>query len=392
MKRLPLVVISLLMSGLCGLAQGVEPLPPSAVTPKPLERQSTPKITTIPTSPRSPSGDKPLNPDKPALAISGVIIVKSEAEIQAAGAPPTKGLVIRDIPFLQKSDFKQMVEKQFIGRPLTENAIRDLEDAIILYCRNRSKLLVDVILPEQSVENGVLQIWFLEGKVGKVTVKNGGRRWFNDQFILREVQLRPSTPLDANLLNRNLNWLNNNPFRQVDAVFKPGEKLGFTDIELQVEDRFPLRPYFGYENSGTRFTGEDRLLAGINWGNALWLDHQANYQYSTDIDFDLVKAHSASYVAPLPWRHTLMLYGSYVDAKAQFPGGTTAEGHSWQASARYSVPMPDIATYRHEVAVGFDFKRANNNLLSGGITVLQNSDTDIAQFVLAYAGALPDPL
>ena len=178
----------------------------------------------------------------------------------------------------------------------------------------------------------------------------------------------------------------------MDAVFKPGEKLGFTDIELQVEDRFPLRPYFGYENSGTRFTGEDRLLAGINWGNALWLDHQANYQYSTDIDFDLVKAHSASYVAPLPWRHTLMLYGSYVDAKAQFPGGTTAEGHSWQASARYSVPMPDIATYRHEVAVGFDFKRANNNLLSGGTTVLQNSDTDIAQFVLAYAGALPDPL
>jgi hemolysin activation/secretion protein len=153
-----------------------------------------------------------------------------------------------------------------------------------------------------------------------------------------------------------------------------------------------VRPYVGYEDSGTRYTGPDRILTGLNWGNAFGLDHQFNYQYSTDVGLDLVQAHSASYIAPLPWRHTLMVYGSYVDAKADFPGGTTAEGHSWQASARYSIPLPDLGKYRHEVGAGFDFKRANNNLLSGGTTVLQNSDTDIAQFVLAYSGALPDRL
>jgi hemolysin activation/secretion protein len=44
------------------------------------------------------------------------------------------------------------------------------------------------------------------------------------------------------------------------------------------------------------------------------------------------------------------------------------------------------------VAVGFDFKRSDNNLLAGGTNVLQNSSTDISQFVLSYTGMLPDPL
>jgi hemolysin activation/secretion protein len=346
--------------------------------------------TEHPKSPRpNPAGDKPIIADKPTLAITGIVIVKSRTEVQESGLSVT-GLQVKDIPFLSKPGFTRVVQP-FLGRLLTENAIRDLEDQIILYCRERGKLLVDVILvPEQNIETGVIQLWFLEGKVGEVTVKNEGHKWFTDQFILKNVRLRPAGTVDSLKLTEDLNWLNGNPFRQVDVAFKPGKGLGLTDVELQVVDRVPFRPYFGYEDSGTRFTGEDRLLTGFNWGNAFGLDHQFNYQYSTDTSFDLLRAHSASYLAPLPWRHTLMVYGSYVDAKAKFPGGTTADGHSWQASGRYSVPLRDVGKYRHEVSAGFDFKRSNNNLLSGGTNVLQNSDTDIAQLALGYSGAAPD--
>src|SRR5712671_3766807 len=334
MKRVPLVMVGWLACGLCALGQGVNPLAPSSVTPKPVERPAGATGTIKrQSSPRTADGDKPLNPAKPTLTINGVILVKTPAEIQEAGVSGVTGLVIRDIPFLDQPGFKQMVQKQFLGKRLTENSIRDLQDAIIYYCRDRGKLLVDVILPEQSIEEGVLQLWFLEGKVGKIIVQNPGKKWFSDRFILRQVRLKESESLDANRFNQDLNWLNNNPFRQVDVAFRQGEKLGLTDMELHVEDRFPVRPYIGYEDSGTRYTGPDRILGGFNWGNAFGLDHQLNYQYSTDINLDLVKAHSASYIVPLPWRHTLMVYGSYVDAKADFPGGTTAEGHSWQASA-----------------------------------------------------------
>jgi hemolysin activation/secretion protein len=361
--------------------------PPGPATPLVLQ----------PKSARSPAGEKPINPDAPNLAIRAIIIVKTRAEIQEAGVPEAKGLQVKDIPILEQPDFRQMVESRFLGKIITENTIRDLQDTIILYARAHGKLLVDVILPEQNIDNGALQMWFLEGKVGNVTVKNEGHKWFQDQFIKSNVRLRPAEPLDSEALNKDLDWLNNNPFRTVEVNFRPGEKLELSDVELNVNDRIPFRPYVGYEDSGTQFAGPDRFVAGFNWGNALWLDHQLNYQYTTDVDFDLVKAHSMSYIAPLPWRHTLMIYGAYVDAKANFNTGalrTTGNGTSWQVSGRYSVPLFDIGKYRHQVAAGFDFKRSDNNLLAGGqpvfITASNGVATDVAQFVLSYTGVLPD--
>jgi hemolysin activation/secretion protein len=394
MKSLSLIAIGLVASAFYGRAQ--DSLAPSAVTPK----QPESAVSTQPRqgqqhfkSPRpNPAGDKPIIADKPDLRITGVVLVKTRAEVQDATLSVT-GLQVRDIPFLNKPDFNHVIQP-FIGKILTENAIRDLEDAIILYCRNRGKLLVDVILvPEQNIENGVIQLWFLEGKVGHLSVKNEGHKWFTDQFILKNVRLRPDGPINSIQLTEDLNWLNGNPFRQVDVAFKPGNALGLTDVDLQVVDRVPFRPYVGYENSGTRFTGEDRLLGGFNWGNAFGLDHQLNYQYSTDVNFDLVKAHSASYLAPLPWRHNLLFYGSYVEGKADFSSiGSTesAKARSWQVSGRYSVPLPNLGKYRHEAAVGFDFKRSNNDLLAGGTNILQTSDTDIAQIAGSYSGLMPD--
>ena len=84
--------------------------------------------------------------------------------------PDTNGVIVRDIPFLGGPDFRNHC--CIFGRKLTENNIRDLQDTMILYSRNRGKLLVDVVLPEQSIDNGVLQLWYLEGRVGKIEVNN----------------------------------------------------------------------------------------------------------------------------------------------------------------------------------------------------------------------------
>jgi hemolysin activation/secretion protein len=393
MKKLSLLMAGLLVSGSSALAQGVNQMAPSEVTPKaPVKTEGTPAIPELPKSPRSPAGDKPINPDLPNLTIKAVIIVKTSAEIKDAGVPDTNGVIVRDIPFLSGPDFQKAVAP-FLGRTLTENAIRDVQDAIILYCRNRGKLLVDVVLPEQSIDNGVLQLWFLEGRVGKVEVNNPGKKWFKDKLIRKDIRLQPGDTVDSGKLTDDLNWANNNPFRQVDVSFKPGTKLELTDVELNVNDRIPLRPYVGFEDSGTRFTGEDRFLAGFNWGNVFGLDQQLNYQYATDAKFDLVHANSASYLIPLPWRHTLMFYGSYVEGRADFSSignPTTSEGRSWQTSMRYSIPLRPIMNYRHEVSAGFDFKKSNNNLEAGGNVVLQNSDTEIGQFVAEYSGLVPD--
>ena len=110
MKKLSLLMAVLLVSGSGVLAQGVNQMAPSEVTPKaPVKPEGTPAIPELPKSPRSAAGDKPINPDLPNLTIKAVILVKTSAEIKDAGVPDTNGVIVRDIPFLGGPDFQKVV-------------------------------------------------------------------------------------------------------------------------------------------------------------------------------------------------------------------------------------------------------------------------------------------
>ncbi len=370
-------------------AQQSEPNQPPELTPK------TPSFRTQPSQllnrlleeQSETSGDNTVITSR----LRGVIIVKTKDEIDLSGAAPMHGLEVRGIPLLNEGDFQDVVAP-YLGRPLTIGTLKNLQRDIILYCRFKNRPLVDVILPEQAVENGVIQLWFLEGKVGRVSVERTGKEWFKDKLILDQVRLRPGDPVDSQRLLSDLDWINRNPFRQVDAEFKQGAQLGQSDVVLLSQERFPVRLYTGYEDSGTRLTGEDRFLAGFNWGNAFGLDHQLNYQYMTDTDFEFVQAHSASYWIPLPWHHSLTVFGSYVDATADLSSMSTnfnQHGFDYQVSFRYSIPLPSPGKYRHEVTLGYDHKVSNNNLLFGGATVIR-TEPAVDQVELGYSGLLPD--
>ncbi|HEV2394453.1 MAG TPA: ShlB/FhaC/HecB family hemolysin secretion/activation protein [Verrucomicrobiae bacterium] len=357
--------------------------------------QRSPKVPKKPPTP-APSVQSPTpqtNPEDDNVLIprlTGIVIVKSRDEIKEEGVSGVTGIKVVNIPLLSGPDF-QKLGYWYLNQSVSINDIRSLENDIILYCRAKNRPLVDIILPPQNLSTGVIQLWFLEGKVGKITVNNPGHKWFSDQFITRQIRLRPGDVVDMQKLTDDLDWVNRNPFRQVNTVFKAGDDLGKSDIDLQVEDRIPLRAYFGYENTGTEFTGQDRLLAGFNWGNVFGLDQQLNYQYTTDVDFRDISAHSASYLIPLPWRHNLAIMGAYADATAEFPNTSAlSKGNSYQASLRYSIPQRVGKNYIQEITGGFDFKSTDNNLEFGGQTALSTTRIQVDQFELGYSGLLLD--
>jgi hemolysin activation/secretion protein len=206
------------------------------------------------------------------------------------------------------------------------------------------------------------------------------------------VRAKAGESIDGGPLLEDVAWLNQNPFRQVDLVFTRGARLGETDVVLRTKDRFPVRVYAGYEDSGNDLTGDERVLAGVNWGDAFGRDQLLNYQLMASPDFEKLVAHSGSCVVPLRWRHTLMFFGSYATSEPALTGGLFAlKGTSWQASARYRVPLPAKSGIglTHELSAGVDFKRSNNNLEFGGVQVFDQW-TDVAQAVVAYAASLND--
>lgn len=200
----------------------------------------------------------------------------------------------------------------------------------------------------------------------------------------------------SNSLLDDLNWLNQNPLRRVDLVYERSQEPGRSDIVLRVQDRLPFRAFAGYENTGTETTEQGRTFVGFNWGNALGLDHQLSYQFTSSPGFwnnptekPRSASHSGSYIIPLPWRHTLTLFGSYSESVPEIDDRFHQIGRSAQASARYDVPLPGVEKITHDLIAGFDWKRSNNDLEFGGVSV-SSTAADVAQWMVGYSASRPD--
>ncbi|HEY1172522.1 MAG TPA: ShlB/FhaC/HecB family hemolysin secretion/activation protein [Verrucomicrobiae bacterium] len=325
------------------------------------------------------------SPQDPGPALKGVAILGSREEVKSKGDVAADGVEVgpgSQLDLLRSKEFKVAIQP-LIGQPINNYNLGRLQREIILFFRKNHRPLVDVVLPEQeSVGNGVVQVFILEGKLGKVEVE--GNKYFKSELFTKSISLRQGDVIDSQELLSDLDWMNRNPGRHVDAAFRRGEKLGESDVVLRVKDRFPLRGYVGYENNGPFVAGEDRVFAGFNWFNAFGVDHRLSYQYTTDIEFDLIHAHSVSYEIPLPWRHTISLFGGYVDSEADLPAfAATQKGSSYQASGRYEIPLGRIGNFSHLVNFGIDFKRLDNTLEFSNFPVF-GRELDVFQAAVQY--------
>ncbi len=332
------------------------------------------------------------NPDRDAVlvdALKGIVFIDNVNKLDPTGRSDASGIVIDgDLGIVDQSVFEHGFD-EFINQPITLNLLNRITHEVVRYYRNNDRPIVDALAPEgQDITDGVLQIAVILGKRGEVRVE--GAQYFSADKLAENIRLEMDETITQRGLEEDIAWLNNNPFRTVDVLFERGEKFSETDVILDVEDRFPLRVYGGVEDSGTELTGKRRWLSGINWGNAFGLDHQLNYQFTSSLDTDVLNAHSFNYSAPLPWRHTATLFGAYVKSD---PDPTTAgfnlDGENYQLGFRYNIPLTKYKKLNHELALGYDFKRSNNNLEFGGLSVF-STFTNVSQFSFAYNGSVSD--
>ncbi|MDD5305437.1 MAG: ShlB/FhaC/HecB family hemolysin secretion/activation protein [Elusimicrobia bacterium] len=318
----------------------------------------------------------------------GLVLVNDVDSVVRQGLTSVRGVHVNGMPLLDTPDFKARMAK-YLGRPLTKGGRVRILDEIALYCRKRGQPFVDVSILPQDVTDGVLQILVLQAKVGTVRVM--GNRWFRSDKMAEQMRAKAGDQLDVNSITEDLDWLNRNPFRQVDLVYVKGAEFGQANLLLRQVDQFPLRVYGGYDDSGTLQTQHERYSLGGDWGNVFGGDGVASYQFLTSPDFRSFRAHSGSFTQPLPWRHVLTVFGSYADIKANLPRPFDLGGYNWQASVRYEVPLRGVRAYRHSLTAGFDYKQTNNNLTFGGVSVFGVA-TDVAQWSLGYGSRLKDSL
>lgn len=315
--------------------------------------------------------------------LRGVVIVSRTLDVKKSGRSGVSGVLTEGVELPQKV---QDSLADYLGKPLSLAVLDEMVRAAVVAFRSSDMPVVDVLVPEQEINDGVLQLVVIEGRVGKVIVE--GAKYTDPKFLKDQISLKKGQVLKESSLLADLQWMNKNPFRQVDMIYSPGFDYGTTDLILRTRDVKPLSFYVGVENSGNSLLGDNRFISGFNWAGPLFFgqENTLNYQYSSDLDFDKLTSHSVVWTSYLPWRHHLTLLGAWVNQGIDtIAAGETVNigGENQQGSVRYTIPLKGSGRWVHEAELGFDYKSSNSNLAFGGLDVFDTT-TQILQLGLGY--------
>ncbi|TWU67200.1 ShlB/FhaC/HecB family hemolysin secretion/activation protein [Crateriforma conspicua] len=317
-------------------------------------------------------------------ALAGVIILDHADKVDAEDAHDGVAGIQHDFDdrsSLVYGSGVQSIVYRYLDGPVTLRRLNQMSRDIITYYRKCGQPVVDVVIPEQKITSGVVQIVVTEARIGSVTMTDGCV--FEAEDLCHWVQCtRRGDKIFESKLNNDLFWLNQNPFRRVSVDMRPGDIEGTTDIIFDINDVCPIRVYSGYEDTGVRTLGLERLYAGMIYGNAFGKGGILSYQYTADAEFYRLNAHSVSYAQPVNRKISWNAYGSWAGVTPTIPT-VNQDGESWQLGMGITHHLQKTRWVDTNWSLGVDFKQTNNNLEFGG-QLVQNSAADLIQLRLSF--------
>jgi len=262
---------------------------------------------------------------------------------------------------------------------------------------------VVVMLPEQSIEAGVVKLQVLEGRLVHITVTgNEHYSWFNIREKLPSLQ--PGALIYEPTFVKELGTANGNPDLKIAPVLKQGMEPGTVDLELKVKDRLPVHGKIQADNRGPITTPQNRLIAEIQHTNLFGHDEILTVNtVQTPTDWGAVQNYGGSFVYPLKWPdHLLAVYASKSQSKSVLAvaaitvGGSGGDiaiaGNAIVAGFRYIFPIFSGGPNTHQLAVGVDYKRLEptNATFPDGGTAQVLSQIQYTPASVAYTGFYPD--
>jgi hemolysin activation/secretion protein len=194
-----------------------------------------------------------------------------------------EGVLIREIIFegntVVESAELEAAAAEFKGRRLTLEDMSALTDKVTLIYQEKGYILARAYLPEQDIEDGVLNVAVAEGRVGKLEVT--GDSPYSERVIKRYFQQQKDLGvINESSLEKGLVMSNEIPNLKTGVVLKEGEETGEVDVVIDAKDtsRMTANVEFkiDYNNLGAPLVSADRFgaefkLTDHQWGSVLKL-------------------------------------------------------------------------------------------------------------------------
>lgn len=166
---------------------------------------------------------------------------------------------------------------------LTLGELHATADRVTQIYRKNGYALAFAYVPAQDVKAGLVEIAVVEGRIGRVLVE--GNTHYSSDFILNHMgEISEAAAMRTDELERSLLLLNEYQSLRVQAMLRPGDAPGSTDLYLKAEDQLPLTLALDFDNYGSETVGENRAGATIGFHNLWEAGHSLSLRGVTALD------------------------------------------------------------------------------------------------------------
>lgn len=209
-----------------------------------------------------------------------------------------KGFRIAGLTVASAEDFAEELSA-FVGK---DKRFQDLLDAAAAVKRHLAGLgyfLADVVVPEQKISNGIVELQVLEGRLGKVRLNVDPAARIDRDLLLSYISgLQEGGQIEASEVERALFQIHDLRGIVATSSFAPGATSGTADLTINVSPAKKFDANFDFDANGSIYTGLHRAGVGIDVNGPFGRGEMISVRASNAIDGNLRFAR-ASVLVPI---------------------------------------------------------------------------------------------
>ncbi len=273
----------------------------------------------------------------------------------------------------------------YLGPDKTIDDVEAARVALETTYRDNGYGTVFVDIPEQDVDDGIVSLNVTEGVIERVAIT--GSRYYSLGKIREQVPaLKEGETPYLPEVQRQLADLNKGVAgRVVTPVLRPGKTPGKVEVELKVQDEFPLHGSIELNDRYAADTNRLRLNANLRYDNLWQLGHSASIGYVVaPEDRNEVEVIFGTYLVRFAGSNNLLaLYAVNSSSDVATTGNINQIGRGNIAGARAIFPLPNLESFTHNLTFGADYKDFKETTILGADSF--NSPISYLSFISSYS-------
>lgn len=167
---------------------------------------------------------------------------------------------------LLSASAKQRLVAPWLNQCLDIARLNTLTNAVSDWYISRGYITSRAFLTEQDLSGGVLRLAVLEGKLQQIRLEGVPARTLTMTFPGLEGKI-----LNLRDIEQGMEQLNRVRQRPVEIEILPGDRQGYSVVNLTASPEFPLSGSASFDNSGQKSTGTGQLSGALYGNNLLGL-------------------------------------------------------------------------------------------------------------------------